>query len=179
MEFRDSKTYENIKKAYEGELRGSSVYRNAAKQAEQDGFEQIAQIFEETAGHELEHAELMQELINSDVPVSTKENLAAAVRGETAESGGTYPEYAKTAREEGYEQIGELFDSIAAIEGNHGRRFEILLKNIEDGEVFCKDGENWWICRNCGHLHYGKCAPQVCPVCGYPEGYFELYSENY
>lgn len=164
---------------YAGELKASTKYRIYAQKARDDGFEQIGSIFDETSGNEKEHAEIMLELLNADEMPSTKANLKDAVEGESDESKRLYREFAKTAREEGFEQIGDLFDGIADIEKNHSRRFGMLLKNIEDDEVFCKPGENWWICTNCGNLYRGKCAPQICPVCGYPQGYYELYSENY
>jgi len=177
LEFEKSKTYQNVMNTYKGELSASTKYRIYAGKAREDGYEQIGNIFDETAHNEKEHAEMMLELMN-EVP-STKQNLEESIAGETAEFQDLYKQYAETARQEGFDQIGALFDQIAAIEKNHQRQYKILLENIDNNEVFCKPEAHWWLCLNCGHLYYGKCAPTICPVCAYPQGFYELYCENF
>ena len=143
-----------------------------------DGYEQIAAIFQETADNEKEHAKIWFKLLHNGIP-STEENLKAAAEGENYEWTDMYDKFAKEAREEGFDNIADLFEGVAKIEKEHEERYMKLLENLENGLVFSKDGDKIWKCRNCGHIHIGKEAPEVCPVCAHPRAYFELKAENY
>ena len=179
MELKGSKTESNLMAAFAGESQARNKYSYYASKAKKDGYEQIAALFEETANNEKEHAKMwFKELHGGSVP-STEENLADAIDGENYEWTDMYQEFAKTAREEGFDRIAKLFESVGEIERHHEERFKKLLKNIEDKVVFSKDGEAIWICRNCGHVVVGSEAPAVCPVCAHPQSFFELKSENY
>lgn len=177
--YQGTKTEENLKKAFAGESEARNKYSYFASKAKKDGFEQIAAIFEETAGNEKEHAKMwFKELHGGAVP-DTIENLKAAADGENYEWTDMYKEFAETAREEGFNELAEKFEAVAAIEKHHEERYRKLLKNIEDKKVFSKDGEAIWVCRNCGHIVVGKVAPEICPVCAHPQSYFEVKAENY
>ncbi len=179
MELKGSRTEENLMKAFAGESEARNKYTYYASKAKKDGYEQIAAIFEETANNEKEHAKLwFKELHGGSVP-STIENLEAAADGENYEWTDMYAEFAKIAREEGFDRIANLFEGVAKIEKEHEERYRKLLKNINDKVVFSKDGDCIWVCRNCGHVVVGKEAPLVCPVCAHPQSYFELKKENY
>ena len=179
MKLEDSKTYENLKTAFAGESQARNKYTYFASKAKKEGYEQIAAIFEETAGNEKEHAKMwFKELCDGAVP-DTVENLKAAAEGENYEYTDMYKEFAATAREEGFEEIAKKFEGVAAIEKAHEERFLKLLENIEDKKVFSSDGEAIWVCRNCGHIVIGREAPEVCPVCAHPRAYFELKATNY
>ena len=179
MELKGSRTEENLKKAFAGESEARNKYTYYASKAKKDGFEQIAAIFEETANNEKEHAKMwFKELHGGDVP-NTVENLEDAANGENYEWTDMYNDFAKTAREEGFDRIANLFEGVAKIEKEHEERYRKLLKNINDKVVFSKDDECIWICRNCGHVVVGKNAPLVCPVCAHPQSYFEIKKENY
>ncbi len=179
MELKGSKTEANLMAAFAGESQARNKYTYYASKAKKEGYEQIAAIFEETANNEKEHAKLwFKELHNGEVP-TTAENLLDAAEGENYEWTDMYAEFAKVAREEGFERIANLFEGVAAIEKEHEERYRKLLKNVEDKLVFSKEGEAIWICRNCGHIVVGKEAPKVCPVCAHPQAYFELRKENY
>lgn len=179
MELKGSKTESNLMAAFAGESQARNKYSYYASKAKKDGYEQIAALFEETANNEKEHAKMwFKELHGGSVP-STEENLADAIDGENYEWTDMYQEFAKTAREEGFDRIAKLFESVAEIERHHEERFKKLLKNIEDKVVFSRDGDSIWICRNCGHVVVGSEAPAVCPVCAHPQSFFELKSENY
>ena len=179
MELKGSKTEANLMAAFAGESQAHTKYKYYASQAKKDGYEQMAAIFEETANNEKEHAKLwFKELHNGEVP-TTAENLLDAAEGENYEWTDMYAEFAKVAREEGFDRIANLFEGVAAIEKEHEERYRKLLKNVEDKLVFSKEGEAIWICRNCGHIVVGKEAPKVCPVCAHPQAYFELRKENY
>ena len=174
-----TKTEENLKAAFAGESQARNKYTYYASKAKKDGYEQIAAIFEETAGNEKEHAKLwFKYLHNGEVP-STVDNLKDAADGENYEWTDMYEEFAKTAEEEGFEELAIKFRQVGEIEKHHEERYRKLLKNIDDQVVFSKDDEKIWICRNCGHIVIGKYAPEVCPVCNHPQSYFELKSENY
>jgi Rubrerythrin len=179
VNFEQSQTYKNVKSAFDGETRASTKYRIYATKAREDGYEQIGNIFDETAGNEREHAEIWMKLLHGGEIPSTLENLEDASSGEHYEWETMYRNYADTARKEGFPHIAELFDGVANIEYNHDRRYDKLIENIERGTVFCKREEYVWICLNCGNLIFGKCAPEICPVCGYPQGYYQLFCENY
>lgn len=179
MKFSESNTFKNILKTLDGELKASTKYEIYAMKAKEDGYEQIGNIFDETSGNEREHAEIMMKLIhNGEVP-DTLTNLKDSISGENAEWTNLYKGFAEEARQEGYDAIGRLFDGIASIEEYHEFRYGELAKNLEQGTLFCKEEQVWWICLNCGYIYCGECAPKHCPVCGYPQGYFELYCRNY
>lgn len=177
MELKGSRTEQNLIAAFAGESEARNKYTYYAAKARKDGYEQIADIFEETAGNEREHAKLWFKLLHGIG--MTEENLKDGAAGEHYEWTEMYATFAKEAREEGFTRIAALFDGVAKIEKEHEERYLKLLENMEKGLVFSKDGDTIWICTNCGHIHIGKTAPQVCPVCAHPQGYFEVRSENY
>ena len=179
MELKGSKTEQNLMTAFAGESQARNKYTYFASRAKKEGYEQIAAIFEETANNEKEHAKMwFKELNNGDIP-STEENLIAAADGENYEWTNMYEEFAKVAREEGFNSIAYKFEAVGKIEKEHEERFKKLLSNLKEDLVF-KDGEETvWICRNCGHIHVGKNAPEVCPVCNHPKAYFERKANNY
>ena len=179
MELKGSKTEENLIKAFAGESGARNKYTYFASKAKKEGYEQIAAIFEETANNEKEHAKMWFKLLNGGEIKSTKENLKAAAEGENFEWTDMYKEFAKTAKEEGFDDIAFLFEEVAKIEKHHEERYLKLLDNINDNLVFSKNEEVVWICRNCGHVYVGKDAPKVCPVCNHPQSYFEQKKENY
>ena len=174
-----TKTEENLKTAFAGESQARNKYTYYASKAKKDGYEQIAAIFEETAGNEKEHAKLwFKYLHNGEVP-TTVDNLKDAADGENYEWTDMYEDFAKTAEEEGFTELAIKFRQVGEIEKHHEERYRKLLKNIDDQVVFSKDDEKIWICRNCGHIVIGKYAPEVCPVCNHPQSYFEVKAENY
>ena len=177
--YKGTKTEENLKKAFAGESEARNKYTYFASKAKKDGYEQIAAIFEETAGNEKEHAKMWFKELNGGSVPSTIDNLRAAADGENYEWTDMYVEFAKTAREEGFEELAKKFEAVAEIEKHHEERYRALLKNIEDNKVFSKDGDCIWVCRNCGHIVVGKKAPETCPVCNHPQSYFEIKVENY
>ena len=177
--YKGTKTEENLKAAFAGESQARNKYTYFASKAKKDGYEQIAAIFEETAGNEKEHAKMWFKELNGGAVPSTVENLRAAADGENYEWTDMYVEFAKTAREEGFEELAKKFEAVAEIEKHHEERYRALLKNIEDSKVFSKDGDAIWVCRNCGHIVVGKKAPETCPVCNHPQSYFEIKAENY
>ena len=179
MELKGSKTEQNLMAAFAGESQARNKYTYFASKAKKDGFEQIAAIFEETANNEKEHAKIWFKELNGGSVPETTENLKAAADGENYEWTDMYTDFAKTAREEGFEEIAKKFEGVAAIEKAHEERYRKLLKNIEDKKVFSADGDTIWVCRNCGHIVIGKDAPETCPVCSHPQSYFEIRAENY
>lgn len=178
MDLKGSKTEANLRTAFAGESEARNKYTYFASKAKKDGFEQIAAIFLETAENEKEHAKLWFKLLNGGIG-STKENLKDAAAGENYEWTTMYAEFAKTAREEGFEAIAKKFEAVAKVEKEHEERYKKLLDNVTNELVFSKDGEKIWQCRNCGHICVGKEAPDVCPVCDHPKAYFQLKAENY
>ncbi|MDO4507999.1 MAG: rubrerythrin family protein [Candidatus Saccharibacteria bacterium] len=177
--YEGTRTLENLKKAFSGESEARNKYSYFASKAKKDGFEQIAAIFEETAANEKEHAKMwFKELHGGAVP-GTEENLEAAAAGENYEWTDMYAEFAKVAREEGFEELAQKFEGVAAIEKTHEERYLKLLANVREKKVFSKDGDAIWVCRNCGHIVVGKEAPELCPVCVHPQAYFELRATNY
>ena len=179
MELKGSKTEKNLMEAFAGESQARNKYTYYASKAKKEGYEQIADLFLETADNEKEHAKLWFKLLHdNDVP-STIENLKDAASGENFEWTNMYERMAKEAREEGFERIAFLFEEVAKIEKEHEARYLKLLENVENGLVFSKDGEKIWKCRNCGHIVSGKSAPEICPVCAHPKAYFEIKAENY
>ena len=179
MELKGSRTEQNLMTAFAGESQARNKYSYYASKAKKDGYEQIAAIFEETANNEKEHAKMwFKELHGGAVP-STIDNLVDAANGENYEWTDMYAEFAKVAKEEGFDRIAYLFEEVAKIEKEHEERYRKLIANIEDGLVFSKDGDTIWKCRNCGHIVIGKDAPKVCPICAHPQSYFEIKAENY
>ena len=179
MELKGSKTEKNLMEAFAGESQARNKYTYYASKAKKEGYEQIADLFLETADNEKEHAKLWFKLLHdNDVP-STIENLKDAASGENFEWTNMYERMAKEAKEEGFERIAFLFEEVAKIEKEHEARYLKLLENVENGLVFSKDGEKIWKCRNCGHIVIGKSAPEICPVCAHPKAYFEIKVENY
>jgi rubrerythrin len=185
-----SLTEKNLLKAFAGESQAKNRYTFFAKQARKDGYEQIAALFEETALNEEEHGKLFFKFleggpveITATYPAgmigTTAENLKAAASGENEEWTSIYPEFARIAAEEGYPKVSTLFKLIANIEASHDKRFQTLLKNIEENKVFEKGEKVFWICRKCGHIHFGTKGLNNCPVCAHPLSYFEVKAENY
>ena len=179
MEFKESKTYKNLQTAFAGESQARNKYTYFASKARKDGYEQIAEIFEESANNEKEHAKMWFKELNGGSIPSTEDNLLAAAEGENYEWTDMYDEFAKTAKEEGYDRIAFLFESVGNIEKHHEERFRKLLENVKGELVFSRDGDRIWQCRNCGHIVIGSSSPKVCPVCNHPQSYFEIKKENY
>lgn len=179
MELKGSRTEANLMSAFAGESQARNKYTYYAKQAKKDGYEQIAEIFEETANNEKEHAKMwFKELHNGSVP-NTIENLKDAAGGENYEWTNMYKEFADVAREEGFDQIAFLFEGVAAIEKEHEDRYLTLLKSVEDDMVFKSAEETIWICRNCGHVYRSKEALEVCPICKHGKAYQQRKPTNY
>jgi len=185
-----SRTEKNLLKAFAGESQARNRYTFFASVAKKEGYEQIAEIFLETAINEKEHAEVFfKYLKGGDVEIvasfpagkigNTAENLLAAAEGEKLEWGTLYPEFENVAKEEGFHEIAESFKEIAEVEEQHEKRYRKLLENVNNGTVFKRDKEVRWKCRNCGYVHYGKEAPTICPACKHPQSYYELLAENY
>lgn len=172
-----TKTEKNLMEAFAGESQARNKYTFFASQAKKDGYIQISNIFAETAGNEKEHAELWYRLFAGIG--STMENLVAAAAGENYEWTEMYKRMAEEAREEGFPEIAATMEGVARIEKTHEERYRALLDNIKNGKVFSRDTEVEWKCTNCGHRFSSKNAPKVCPVCGHPIDYFELYTMNY
>lgn len=172
MELKGSKTEQNLITAFAGESQARNKYTFFAKCAKNEGCHSIAAIFEATADNERAHAKRWFEELGGIG--STQENLAAAAAGENSEWTKMYPEFAKTAEEEGFSSIAQLFKLVAKIEEEHEARFLKILKDVEEQKVYIKDVEVEWICANCGHVHKGKKAPEKCPVCNHPAGFFEV-----
>ncbi len=177
-ELKGSKTEKNLMAAFAGESQAHTKYLYYASKAKKDGYVQIGALFEETAKNEKEHAKIWFKLLHGGMPATT-ENLKDAAAGENYEWTDMYAGFAETAREEGFDEIAELFDGVAAIEKEHEERYKKLLQNIEGDLVFSKDGDAVWQCSNCGHIVVGKKAPEVCPVCAHPQAYFQVRAENY
>ncbi len=178
-ELKGTKTEKNLMEAFAGESQARNKYTYFASKAKKEGYEQIAAIFLETADNEKEHAKLWYKLLNGGEVSSTAENLKAAAEGENFEWTDMYDRMAKEAKEEGFDRIAYLFEAVGTIEKEHEERYKKLLENVEGELVFSKDGDKIWKCRNCGHIHIGKEAPEVCPVCAHPRAYFEIKAENY
>ena len=177
-DLKGTKTEQNLMTAFAGESQARNKYTYYASKAKKDGYEQIAAIFEETANNEKEHAKMWFKLLHGGIP-DTVANLADAAAGENYEWTDMYATFAKEAEEEGFDEIARQFRGVAAIEKTHEERYRKLLANIDGGIVFSRDGDAVWECRNCGHIHIGKTATEVCPVCAHPKAYFQLRKENY
>lgn len=178
-ELKGTKTEKNLMTAFAGESEARNKYTYYASKAKKDGYNQIADIFLETANNEKEHAKMWFKLLHGGAIPGTVENLKDAAAGENYEWTDMYAEFAKVAREEGFDDIAESFEKVGAIEKTHEERYRKLLENVEGGLVFSRDGDMIWECTNCGHIHIGKEAPEVCPVCAHPQSYFQLRAENY
>ena len=179
MELKGTRTEENLKKAFAGESQARVKYEYYASRAKKDGYEQIASIFEETSRNEKEHAKLWFKALHDGGVPTTTVNLEDAANGENYEWTDMYDEFARVAKEEGFDHLAFLFESVGKIEKEHEARYRKLLQNIEDDRVFHKDGEKMWICRNCGHVYFGEEALDVCPVCNHPQSFMEVKAENY
>lgn len=178
MELKGSKTEQNLMTAFAGESQARNKYDYYASQAKKEGYVQIGNLFAETAGNEKEHAKLWFKLLHGGMP-DTLVNLADAAAGENYEWTEMYADFAKTAKEEGFDKIAAMFEGVAKIEKHHEERYRALRENIESGKVFARETEQVWVCTNCGHLHIGTHAPEACPVCAHPKAYFELQPKNY
>ena len=168
-----------MQEAFAGESQARNKYTYFASKARKDGYEQIAAIFEETANNEKEHAKMWFKLLEGGAVRSTRENLKAAAEGENYEWTDMYDRMAKEAEEEGFKEIAAKMRGVAAIEKHHEERYLKLLKNIEDGVVFSRDGDTIWQCRNCGHIVIGKNAPKLCAVCNHLPSFFQVEVLNY
>ena len=184
MEFKGSRTEANLQAAFAGESQARNKYTYYAGIAKKEGYNQIANIFEETAGNEKEHAKIWFKLLtsggvaHSSLP-DTLTNLKDAAAGENYEWTDMYEGFAKTAEEEGFPELAAKFRAVGEIEKHHEERYRALLRNIETAQVFEKSEVKVWECRNCGHIVVGTKAPEVCPVCAHPQSYFEIHEENY
>ena len=174
-----TKTEQNLMTAFAGESQATNKYTYFSSKAKKDGYVQIANIFAETAANEREHAKMWFKLLEGGAIRSTIENLQAAADGENYEWTDMYAQFAKEAREEGFYEIADKFDGVAAVEKEHEARYLKLLDNVKKEVVFSKDNDVIWQCANCGHIHIGKKAPEVCPVCDHPQSYFQIKPENY
>lgn len=178
MELKGTKTEKNLQAAFAGESQARNKYTYYASQAKKEGFEQIAAIFTETANNEKEHAKMWFKLLNGGIG-KTVDNLKDAAAGENYEWTDMYAKMAADAREEGFNDIAFLFESVGKIEKSHEERYRKLLSNVEGGIVFSRDGDMIWECSNCGHIVIGPKAPELCPVCKHPKAYFQLRAQNY
>jgi len=193
MKLKGSETEKNLLKAFAGESQARNRYTYFSSVAKKEGYEQISGIFQETADNEKEHAKIFFEYleegegkllqITAEYPSgkigNTKENLFEAAEGERLEWGTIYPEFEKKAREEGFKKIADSFKEIAEVEEQHEKRYRKLLENVKNKKVFKRDEIVKWKCRNCGYVHDGKEAPNVCPACKHPQAFYELFTENY
>ncbi|OGO86222.1 MAG: rubrerythrin [Clostridiales bacterium GWD2_32_59] len=193
MSLEGTKTAENLLKSFAGESQARMRYDYYSKVALKEGYVQISKIFEETALNEKEHAKRFFKFLNADLkgqtvnitaayPVllgDTLENLKAAAAGESEEWKEVYPEFAKIAEEEGFHHIAMAFRKIAEVEARHEHRYNKLVENIENGKVFKREETHEWKCNNCGYIHKGTGAPEICPACEHPKDFFELFVENY
>lgn len=178
MNLKGTKTEANLAVAFAGESQARNKYTYFASKAKKEGYEQISRIFLDTAANEKEHAEIWFKLLNNGIG-TTEENLLAAAEGENYEWADMYKQMSVDARAEGFENIAHLFDRVADIEKTHEERYRKLLANVKEELVFSREYDCIWVCANCGHIHVGKEAPEVCPVCVHPRGYFEIKVENY
>ena len=178
-ELKGTKTEKNLMEAFAGESQARNKYSYFASKAKKDGYQQIAALFEETANNEKEHAKMWFKYLEGCAIKDTMSNLKAAAEGENYEWTDMYDRMAKEAEEEGFIEIAARMRGVAEIERHHEERYRKLLKNIEDGIVFSRDGDTIWQCRNCGHIVVGKAAPEVCPVCDHAQSYFEVRAQNW
>lgn len=177
-ELKGTKTEANLMAAFAGESQARNKYTYYASKAKKEGYEQIAALFLETANNEKEHAKMWFKLLHDGIQ-DTKTNLIDAAEGENYEWTDMYANFAKEAKEEGFDRIAYLFEEVAKIEKEHEERYRKLVENIDGGLVFSRDGDMIWQCINCGHIHVGQKAPKVCPVCDHPQSYFQIQAKNY
>ncbi len=178
MDLKGTKTEANLQAAFAGESQARNKYTYYAAQAKKEGLNQVAAFFEETAQNEKEHAKIWFKLLHDGMPKTT-ENLEDAANGENYEWTDMYASFAKTAKEEGFNKIAYLFEAVGAIEKEHEERYRKLLANIKENKVFAREESQDWICQNCGHIHKGKNAPDICPVCDHPQAHFQINKINY
>lgn len=178
-ELKGSKTEQNLKDAFAGESQAHTKYQYYASKAEKEGYQQIGAFFRETALNEKEHAKLWFKFLHGDDIPATTANLKDAADGENYEWTSMYDGFAKTAKEEGFTVIAALFEMVGKIEKEHEARYRKLLANIEGNKVFASDSEQSWHCANCGHIHTGKDAPKICPVCKHPQSFFQIKANNF
>ena len=185
-----TQTEKNLLAAFAGESQARNRYSFFASKAKKEGYEQIAAVFQETADNEKEHAEVFfKHLQGGDVEFmaeypagvigTTEQNLLAAADGEKMEWGTLYPDFSETAEKEGFPMVAHSFKKIAEVEAYHERRYRKLLDNVKKNKVFKKEKVVKWKCRNCGYVHEGKEAPDVCPACQHPQSYYEIWNEAY
>ena len=174
-----TQTEKNLQTAFAGESQARNKYTYFASKARKEGYNQIADSFEETAGNEKEHAKIWFKLLNGGEVPDTIANLEAAAAGENYEWTDMYAGFAETAKAEGFPRIAALFEMVGKIEKEHEARYLKLLENVKEGVVFSRDGDMIWQCANCGHIVVGKKAPEICPVCNHPKSYFQIKAENY
>ncbi len=179
MELKGSKTEQNLMTAFAGESQASMKYQYYASKAKKDGYVKISNVFTETSKNEKEHAKLWFKALHGGAVPSTPENLRDAASGENYEWTDMYAEFAQTAREEGFDDLAKLFEGVGAIEKHHEERYNRMLAEVEAETVFTAKEDTVWICLNCGHVHYGKEAPESCPVCDHPKAYFEILKDHY
>lgn len=179
MELKGSKTEQNLLTAFAGESQACVKYQYYASQAKKDGYVKIQNIFTETSKNEKEHAKLWFKALHGGKVPSTEENLKDAASGENYEWTDMYAEFSQTAREEGFDQLAELFEGVGAIEKHHEARYKAMLEEIEEDTMFKKAEDTVWICLNCGHVFIGSEAPEACPVCNHPKAYFQELKEHY
>ena len=178
-ELKGTKTEKNLLDAFAGESMARNKYTYFASKAKKEGYEQIAALFTETADNEKEHAKLWFKYLEGGAIQDTMKSLKAAAEGENYEWTDMYDRMAKEAEEEGFTEIAAKMRGVAEVERHHEERYMKLLKNIEEGIVFSREGDTIWKCRNCGHIVVGKKAPEICPVCAHPQSYFEISAQNY
>ena len=173
-----TKTEANLMAAFAGESQARNKYTYYAAKAKSEGYVQISNLFQETADNEKEHAKIWFKLLHDGVQ-DTESNLKDAASGENYEWTEMYANFARVAKEEGFEHVAYLFEEVGKIEKEHEERYLKLLSNLQNGLVFSRDGDTIWQCSNCGHIHIGKQAPEVCPVCDHPRAHFQLVAKNY
>ncbi len=179
MELKGTQTEKNLMTAFAGESQARNKYDFYASQARKDGYEQIAAIFDETAHNEREHAKLWFKYLHEGNVPNTETNLQDCINGENYEWTTMYDDFSKTAKDEGFNELANLFEGVGKIEKEHEERYLTLLKNIKDDKVFNKDENKMWICRNCGHVYFGTSAIDICPICKHPKSFMEVKCENY
>ena len=179
MELKGTKTEMNLLAAFAGESQARNKYDYYASVAKKEGYTLLADIFAETAANEKEHAKIWFKLLHDGGIPDTATNLQDAIAGENYEWTDMYAGFAKDAREEGFTQIALLFEMVGAIEKDHEARYKALLDRLQTETIFVSDDVCVWLCTNCGHVHVGKKAPEMCPVCAHPKSYFQRKAERY
>lgn len=178
MNFKESKTYQNLLKAYDAELLKSTKYRIYKNIAIQNGYVEIGNIYETTANNEQEHAKIWLTQINEGNLPNTTETLKDSIEIENYNANTMYQDFAQVAREEGFIDIAALFSGVANIEYNQSANFQLMYNDVTNNTFFCKPSDTLWICLQCGNIMSGKCAPEICPVCKFPKGYYRLLNQN-